>query len=106
MNWKSKENRNLIKAVLSLKTAAEAESFLRDLMTESEIKEFVKRLKTAEMLVKKISYSAIEKETGLSSTTVARVSKWLNEGNGGYKAVLNKLHHASTPSKERSVLMR
>ena len=49
------------------------------------------------MLNQKIPYSVIEKETGLSSTTVARVSKWLNKGMGGYKLMLRKSgnHHNS-----------
>ncbi len=93
MDWKKDENKKLVKAFLALETKKEAESFLRDLMTKKEIEEFSKRLKAAEMLQEKISYSVIEKETGLSSTTVARVSKWLNRGEGGYKKIINKVHH-------------
>ncbi len=93
MDWNSKENKQLIKAILCLKTADEVENFLRDLLTESEINEFAKRLKTAAMLYEGISYSKIEKETGFSSTTVARVSKWLNNGKGGYISLLKKLGH-------------
>ncbi len=92
-DWNAKENKQLIEAILSLETADEAKLFLRDLMTSGEIEEFAKRLKTAEMLVNKIPYSTIEKETGFSSTTVARVSKWLNSGTGGYKGIISKLHH-------------
>lgn len=93
MNWEDKENKRLLQAILSLETLDEARRFLRDLMTEGELEEFAKRLKTAEMLTKKIPYSVIEKETGFSSTTVARVSKWLNGKQGGYKTILNKIHH-------------
>lgn len=93
MNWDTKENKRLLEAILALETRAEAKFFLRDLMTEGEIEEFGKRFKTAEMLTKKIPYSIIEKETGFSSTTVARVSKWLQGKQGGYKAMINKLHH-------------
>lgn len=93
MDWKSKQNQRLIQAILALKTADEAKRFLRDLMTEGEIQECAKRLKTAEMLTEKLPYSAIEKETGFSSTTVARVAKWLNTGEGGYRSMIAKLHH-------------
>ena len=93
MTWESKENKLLLQAILSLETPDEAKRFLRDLMTEGELEEFSKRLKTAEMLTEKIPYSVIEKETGFSSTTVARVSKWLNGKQGGYKTILNKIHH-------------
>jgi len=93
MNWKSKENQRLIQGILALNTENEAERFLRDLMTEKEINEFAKRLKAAEMLTEKRSYSTIEKETGLSSTTIARVSRWLNGKGEGYKTIITKLHH-------------
>jgi TrpR-related protein YerC/YecD len=93
MDWNTKENRELIDAILALKDPEEAKSFLRDLMTEGEIQEFSKRLLAAKMLTNKISYIEIEKQTGLSSTTIARVSKWLNGKGGGYKTILNKIHH-------------
>ncbi|MFA6050681.1 MAG: YerC/YecD family TrpR-related protein [Candidatus Paceibacterota bacterium] len=95
MNWSSQENKILIEAILSLESKDEAKRFLRDLLTEGEITELAKRLQTAEMLSKKVPYSVIEKETGFSSTTVARVAKWLNNGEGGYKLLLNKIHHSN-----------
>jgi TrpR-related protein YerC/YecD len=100
MNWNTPENKEFVKAILALGTADEARRFLRDLMTPGEIEEFAKRLKTAGMLSTGSTYATIEKETGFSSTTVARVSKWLNYGNGGYKTILNKIHHHA-PSQMR-----
>ena len=79
--------------MLALETPAEAERFLRDLMTEPEIAEFAKRFEAAKMLSEKIPYVAIEKKTGLSSATVARVSRWLNGKGGGYRLVLDRMHH-------------
>jgi TrpR-related protein YerC/YecD len=102
MNWNEPKYLKLVAAMLSIETDDEARRFLRDLMTEKEIQEFANRLKAAEMLTEKIPYSVIEKETGLSSTTVARVSKWLNGEAGGYKTILNRLHHA--PSQLRREL--
>lgn len=93
MNWNTEEKQRFIEATLSLKTADEARRFLRDLMTESEIDDFAKRLTTAIMLSRKIPYSDIEKQTGFSSRTVARVSKWLNSGEDGYKAIIGRIHH-------------
>ncbi len=103
MNWKSKENQKLIQAILALTTKNETERFLRDLMTEKEIKEFAKRLKAAEMLTEKVPYSIIKKETGLSSTTIARVAKWLNGKGGGYKMIINKLHHHNSTQSRREL---
>lgn len=103
MNWETKENKRLLQAILALETPDEAKRFLRDLMTEGELEEFAKRLKTAEMLTEKLPYSVIEKETGFSSTTVARVSKWLNDGEGGYKKILNKIHHHNSIQARRGL---
>ena len=74
-------------------TENEARCFLRDLMTEGEIIEFSKRLRAAEMLNQKVPYIVIQKETGLSSTTVARVALWLNGKNAGYKTIINRINH-------------
>lgn len=93
MDWNTKENKALVSAVLALKSPDEARRFLRDLMTETEIEEFGKRFLAARMLAAKLPYSVIEKETGLSSTTVARVSKWLNGAGGGYRNIITKMHH-------------
>jgi len=73
----NKDTKALYKALLSLKNESECKKFLRDLLTEAEIKEFTNRWKVAQMLNKKIDYKAIEKETGMSSTTIARINKWL-----------------------------
>lgn len=91
MDWKSKENKALIQAFLALKSADEAQRFLRDLLTEGEIEEFGKRLLTARLLTGKVPYSKIETQTGLSSTTIARVAGWLRKGSGGYGLVLKRL---------------
>lgn len=100
MDWKTAPNIKLVKAILKLENADETRRFLRDLMTENEIVEFAKRLQAAEMLSEKIPYSVIEEKTGLSSTTVARVSKWLNGSEGGYRSVINKLHHSTSLARE------
>ena len=93
MDWKKPENKKLVEAVLALESSDEARRCLRDLMTKGELEEFAKRLRAAEMLTQKIPYKVIEKETGFSSTTVARVARWLNNGEGGYKKILAKLYH-------------
>ncbi len=90
----------MIEAVLALKNADEAKRLLRDLMTESEIKEFANRLEAASLLSKDVQYNTIIEDTGLSSTTIARISKWLKGSLGGYRLILSRLtnkHH--NPSK-------
>jgi TrpR-related protein YerC/YecD len=80
----------LYAAILSLKNLGEAKSFFRDLLTEGEIKEFAERWKVAAMLARKVPYTSIIDETGLSSRTVARVARWVNRGMGGYRLVLKR----------------
>lgn len=87
--------RGLLQAFLVLKNEDEAWRFLRDLLTEEEIKEFSRRWEVAQLLVQKNSYVKIEKQTGMSSTTIARVSKFLKGKWGGYQLVLDRLHHHS-----------
>ena len=91
MDWKKADNKALVSAFLALKNAGEVRRFLRDLLTENEIEEFGKRLRTAQLLSQNVPYSSIEAETGLSSTTVARVANWLHKGKGGYALVLKRL---------------
>lgn len=87
--------KDLYKAILALRNNKECEKFLRDLLTEAEIKEFANRWRVAQMLDEKVQYEIIAKETGMSSTTIARISKWLNNGMGGYKLMLKRLKNNS-----------
>ena len=90
-NWNTKENKQFIEALLSLKNPEEAKSFLRDLMTLGELNEFAKRLEAARLLSRNVQYNTIIENTGLSSTTIARISKWLKGSLGGYRLVLSRL---------------
>jgi TrpR-related protein YerC/YecD len=91
-DWYNRQSKELFKAILTLETPNEAKRFFRDLLSEQEIAEFGKRWQVVQMLDKKIPYATIEKSTRMSSTTIARISKWLNSGLNGYKLVLKKLH--------------
>lgn len=105
--WDNEKTKDLAKALLALKSAKEAKDFLRDLLTEKELLELGNRWKAARMLSGKIPYVQIVKETGLSSTTVARISKWLKGGMGGYRSMLKKFsnghHRTSSLSGKRLI---
>lgn len=100
----NKKTENLLKTILSLQNFKEAKNFFGDLMTEQEIIELGNRWQAAQMLYNDISYVKIEKETGLSSRTIARVAKWLNKGKGGYKLMIQKMdsHHINTSFRKES----
>lgn len=93
--WNNKNTDELISAFRALRTTDQARAFLRDLMTEAELIEFGNRWKAARMLNEGKLYIDISRETGLSSRTIARISKWLTAGMGGYKSLIpnNQLHH-------------
>jgi len=107
-NMDKKKINGLMDAIMLLKTPEEMEKFFRDLLTENELIEFGGRWKAARMLWDKESYVDIAKETGLSSTTIARVSKWLNSGKDGYKLILNRMaideKHHNIPYKKKGSL--
>lgn len=99
--WDNAKTRALMEAIIALKTPAEARRFFRDLLTEDELIEFGRRWEAAQLLDKKVSYTKIVNQTGLSSTTIARVSKWLNQGMGGYKLMLKRISHHAHASPVR-----
>jgi|SRR3989344_2193268 len=84
---------NLLETILGIEDLKEAKAFFRDLLTPSELEEFGNRWQAAQMLNEKVSYNRIVRETGLSTTTIARISKWLKRGRGGYKLMLKRMNH-------------
>ena len=64
-------------------------ALMQDLFTIREIQETSQRLAVARMLDEGQPSAAIEKATGASATTIARVSKCLSYGAGGYRAALD-----------------
>jgi len=90
-NWRTKKLKNLATAFLVLKDQSGMENFLRDLCTVEELEELSARLEVATLLAQGESYRAISKKTKVSTTTVTRIAQWLNNGEGGYKTVLNSL---------------
>lgn len=90
-DWYNAKTRDLFQAILGLRDQKEAKKFFRDLLTEKELTELGNRWKAARMLEKEIPYTRIIYETGLSSTTIARISQWLHHGRSGYKLALERL---------------
>lgn len=82
---------NLLSVLASLDDEDTIFALLEDLFTPREIKETSQRLAVANLLAQGKPYSAIERETGASATTIARVSKCLAYGSGGYASALEVL---------------
>ena len=75
------------KAILSLKTVEECESFFADLCTYKELEQMTQRIVAAKLLLKGDTYEEVIKKTEISSATLSRVSKCVKYGSG-YKTVL------------------
>lgn len=93
--WNIDAPAQFARALFSIDDEATLRAFLRDVMTEKEIIEISSRLEAARMLANGAKYVDIVAATKLSSTTVARISDWMQNGCGGYNAVLPTLnsHH-------------
>ena len=77
---------SLCEALLSLKNADEMSDFLTDLCTPAELEVLVDRWRVVPYLLENLSYREIHERTAVSITTIGRVARYLNQGNGGYLA--------------------
>jgi len=83
----------LCAALCALQNIDEAKAFLRDLATPAEIKAFAERWRIALLLdAGEHSYREIAAETGASTTTVARVARFLKEEpHQGYRLIIDRM---------------
>ena len=88
---RTREVEDLLLVLSELDDCDELYRLLEDLFTIREIKESSQRLAVAQLLAAGKSYRAIEQATGASATTIARVSKCLSHGSGGYARALEVL---------------
>lgn len=86
---------SLCRALLSLDTPAEMQAFLRDLCTPAELEALVDRWRVVPYLLAGYAYREIHDRTSVSVTTIGRVARFLQQGNGGYLAVV--AHEAVPP---------
>ena len=88
----TKTENELFKAILSIDSTEECKNFFYDLCTPSEIEEFSTRWLIVKLLSKKKPYRQIALETGVSTTTVGRVARYMKYGHDGYNTILKKLY--------------
>ena len=84
--------KSLCEAVALVADREEAAAFLRDIATPAEISAFAERWRIARLLdAGGASYRDIAAKTGASTTTVARVARFLRDENyGGYRRLIDK----------------
>jgi TrpR-related protein YerC/YecD len=89
-DWKTPDAEALFEAIGSLEGLDETERFFRDLCTLTELRDLSQRWAVARLLDSGLHYAEISKRTGASTATITRIASWLNHGEGGYRAVLDK----------------
>ena len=75
---------SLCKALLAMHDVEEMRAFLRDLCTPAELESLVDRWTVVPHVLKGTPYREIHEHTAVSITTIGRVARFLNQGNGGY----------------------
>lgn len=92
---KDRAEQELYRAVLTLRSVAECQAFFRDLCTPAELEAMADRWAVVEWLERGLPYREIHQRTGVSVTTIARVARYVGNGNGGYETARRRLE-AST----------
>ena len=83
---------DLAAAVVAVTDQAEARAFLADLCTPAEVHTLAERWHVAGLLdAGLLTYREIHEATGVSTTTIVRVARFLKqENNAGYRALLDR----------------
>jgi TrpR-related protein YerC/YecD len=90
-DWKTPDVDALFGAILRLETRNETSRFFRDLCTLNELHDLAQRWAVVRMLDGGLRYAEISRSTGASTATITRIAPWLHHGQGGYRAMLDKL---------------
>ena len=83
--------RALFSAILTLRSIEECRAFFRDLCTPAELQALADRWTVVGLLQAGMPYREISKQTGVSVTTIGRVARYLEAGNGGYGLAARRL---------------
>lgn len=83
---------DLADALVAVDSRAQARAFLADLCTPAEVHTLAERWHVAQLLdAGELTYREIHEATGVSTTTIVRVARFLRqEDNEGYRALLDR----------------
>ncbi len=87
----------LAAALCALRTRDEARALLADLCTPAEVRSLAERWQVARLLdAGELTYREIHDATGVSTTTIVRVARFLRqEDNRGYRILLDRTEEGS-----------
>jgi TrpR-related protein YerC/YecD len=80
----------LYEVFIKIKTASDAEEFLKDICSAKELEQMAGRLYAAKLLAQGKTYIEVTNQTNVSSATLSRISRCLKNGKGYNKFLGNK----------------
>lgn len=82
---------DLCRALLALDSVPAMRAFLHDLCTPAELEALIDRWQVVPYILAGMPYRDIHAHTAVSITTIGRVARFINAGDGGYlKAVASR----------------
>ncbi|HEX7338893.1 MAG TPA: YerC/YecD family TrpR-related protein [Rhodanobacteraceae bacterium] len=91
---------SLCRAMLALDKLSDMRAFLRDLCTPAEMEALIDRWRVVPHVLEGVPYRDIHELTGVSITTIGRVARFLNDGNGGYQAAIKAAAAHQAPRRK------
>lgn len=92
LNQKTQDKQERLEALcedmVNLQNKKAIQAFLMDLCTPAELEAMADRWQVVHLLMTDLSYREIHQKTGVSVTTIGRVARFLEQGNGGYQLAL------------------
>jgi TrpR-related protein YerC/YecD len=89
-DFSSKRLTTLLRAIRLLENELEGQDFFSDLCSPVELEAMAARWEVVLMLKQGFSYRVIQDKTGVSLTTITRVSRFLHRGASGYALVYKR----------------
>ncbi len=90
---------SLYAALLKLRSEAELHAFFHDLCTPAELEALRDRWRVVPLLARDVPYREIHDRTAVSVTTIGRVARCLQMGEGGYRIAAERLGGIAAPVK-------
>jgi TrpR-related protein YerC/YecD len=88
---------SLYEALLTLRNETEMQAFFHDLCTPAELEALRDRWRVVPLLAQDVPYREIHDRTAVSVTTVGRVARCLQMGEGGYRIAAERLGWLTPP---------
>ncbi len=88
---------SLCQAIHSCKNLDDAARLIEDLLSETEAIRLAKRLRIAQLLIRKYTYVEIKEILRVSENTIVRVNVWLKHSAQGYKKAIAYLKPLAKP---------